>query len=72
MSKLMHKTNVSQVIDTIFVIGIIMLGGGIAVISIGTAIDHNFFIQQVWNVFPIVVVGILCIWVASKVSEILE
>ena len=65
-------THVAQLIDTILVIGVIMVGGGMAVISIGTAIDHSFFVQQIWTVFPMIVVGLLCIWTATKLSEIFE
>ena len=72
MSKLIGKTNVAQLVDTVFVIGIIMFGGGLAVITIGTAIDHSFFAQQIWTVFPVIVVGLIAIWLASKLSEILE
>ena len=72
MSKLIEKVNVAQLVDTIFVIGIIMFGGGLAVITIGTAIDHSFFMQQIWNVFSVCAIGLVCIWIASKLSEILE
>lgn len=72
MSLKLSSSFVPSLINLITVIGFILSVGSVSVLAIAYSIDHSVLFIGLNAVFPLVIVGVIIIWIASKLSEVLE
>ena len=72
MSLKLSSHFVADAINIITIIGVSLIAGSIIFLVIASIIDHNFLGPNIAYFIPLFVVGIVVIWIAAKLSEILE
>lgn len=63
---------VPDMINLMTIIGVSLIAGSIIFLTIAVSIDHGLLLTGLGYVFPLFIVGIVIIWLASKLSEVLE
>lgn len=56
----------------IILIGFLLIGGSLAVLAIGTALNPSWFSHGLLMIFPFLVIGFIIIVIASKINEVLK
>lgn len=72
MSLKLSSHFVADMINLMTIIGVSLIAGSIIFLVIASSIDHNFLMVNLGYFVPLFVVGLLVIWIAAKVSEVLE
>jgi len=68
----LREINVGKLVDMIFLIGVSMFGGGMICMVGGSLINTAWFPGLVGSLFPVVVVGIVAMFGAVKLSVVFE
>ena len=72
MSLKLSSAFVANMINLITIIGVSLIAGSTIFLVIASSLDHNFLFVNIGYFVPLFMVGIVIIWIASKLSEILE
>ena len=72
MSLKLASSFVPSLINLITAIGFILSVGSVSALAIAYSIDHSVLFIGLNTIIPLVVIGFIIIWIASKLSEILE
>ena len=72
MSLKLSSSFVANMINLVTIIGVSLIAGSIIFLVVASTIDHNFLMVNLGYFVPLFVVGIVILWIASKLSEILE
>lgn len=72
MSLKLSSSFVANMINLITIIGVSLIAGSTIFLVIASVLDRNFLGPNIAYFIPLFVVGIVVIWVAAKLSEILE
>ena len=72
MSLKLSSHFVTDMINLMTIIGVSLIAGSIIFLVIASIIDHNFLMVNLGYFVSLFVVGFVVIWIAAKVSEILE
>jgi len=70
--KLVSKNFVANTINLLTIIGVSLLVGNTIFLIVASAINNNFLLPGISYMLPLWILGILIIWIASKLSEIFE
>ena len=63
---------VANAINLITTIGVSLVAGSTIFLIIASILDHNFLFVNLGYFIPLFIVGFVVIWLAVKLSEILE
>ena len=72
MSLKLSSSFVANAINLITIIGVSLIAGSTIFLVIASSLDHNFLFVNIGYFIPLYIVGLVVIWLAVKLSEILE
>ena len=72
MSLKLSSSFVANMINLITIIGVSLIVGSTIFLVIASSLDHNFLFENLGYFIPLYIVGFVVIWLAVKLSEILE
>lgn len=72
MSLKLESNTIKDSLTLITIIGVFLVVGSLSVVAIGTALDHSWLISGLSYILPVLILGIVLIWIGVKVLEVMK